>query len=146
MSNRNPTLQALSQLALQRGIDRLSLVRRPDASRQAGIFVLLLGNKAIAEVGTVIHRQLEGSPITVTGRHMLLLELHQPVYHCFDYLASIHQPFGFGAMELTVLVQSGRGRNGQGQLPALCCAIVGNDLCREMARHLTGIGCPTRLR
>jgi hypothetical protein len=144
-----PTIAALANLAFSRNLDRLSLVRRPDASRQAGLFVLLLSNTAIAQVGPLLERYVrqiqEHNPAEREGEHRHILSLvDAPVYMAFDWMAATQRNFSWGVFSLTLHVTQ-RQRSGFGQSQALMAAFVGTKLCRKIARDLTAVGCPTSL-
>ena len=144
----NPTLIQMVQWALQASIDRISLVRHPDVTRESGIFVCMLSKAAIREVGTICERAARTFDNEKWSEQTCWLKTEEPVYMAFDHIAKkwpSKRGFAWGNYELDILVNKG-GKTGKGSLNVLVAAFVGTEFCAQLAPKLTQVRCITYLR
>ena len=130
-----PTLNRILSEVDAFGGDRCSLVRRPEAGCEAGIFVALLTAGAVREVGPyLVGRAMELVPeherSVPTPR--LVVDFNGSLGLVFKVMEEEKSPFLWGSFFWC-------GRR------ILSAAFLGTALCERMAPELTRIGCPTRL-
>lgn len=145
----NPTLPLLAQMAINKGVDRLALVRRPDVSRQAGIWVIMISRMAVREVGSMIRDYAEriqaaNPPDRADHHHAFILDPSQPVYCVFDMMFERQRNFVWHQYQLLLRVRRGP-RVGVTPVDVLSAAFVGTQLCHQVAKDLTRLGCPASL-
>jgi len=136
------------QWALEASIDRISLVRQPDVTREAGIFVCMLSKAAIRQVGTVCEQAARAFDKDHWSEHTAWLKADEPVHAAFDYIAKKwpnQRGFAWGEYQMEILVNKG-GKTGKGKINVLIAAFVGTEFCAQLAPKLTRVRCITYLR
>ena len=123
-----PTLQELVRAAMSFGTDRVTLVRRPDATRGAGLVIVLLGRSALRELGPML---LSICP-EESKEKTLVLHPNRPVYHGLTWLEENDLTWAYHDFGIA-------GQKG------LAVWLVGARVTDELAEQLTARGCMTRL-
>lgn len=126
-----PSLTALFRHAYMGRADKVSCARKPQGLLPAGIFVLLIGDKAVREIGPAL---LAVARATGSDEPQKILELNpnHSVGLVLDWLRSEQMVWCYG----TIMVDQTR---------CIYAAFVGTPICIHLAEQLTLLGVPTSI-
>ncbi|HEX3800216.1 MAG TPA: hypothetical protein VH413_16090 [Verrucomicrobiae bacterium] len=132
-SHIEPTVPLLVDVATANGLDRVSLVRRalPFESKATGVAVVMIGSKALREVGPFLHSHVAKLPLNQSERFLITLET--PVRRIFEAMHEHHQTWSYTSLTFK-------------NLKVVLLLVVGESVTEEFAAALTRLGCTTNLK
>jgi hypothetical protein len=124
-----PTLGSMLRIVDKLNLDRVSIVRRPDAEQRAGIGVLLAGGRAMEEIGPLLDATAARIGIVSTAR--IDMDSNSNLSRVFECMDTNGVPWMFARFHY-------RG--------GLCVlGLFVGEPCAALAKELTALGCPTSL-